>query len=75
MKRKFTVIALLIAMLAAMTACGGTTAADTTAADTTTAAPETEKPYLDNLPEKDFGGVPFTILIRETRAAYLVADE
>ena len=73
---KPTSVLLLTAILASMSACGGAAStADTTAADTTTAAPETEKPYLDNLPEQDFGGVDFTMLIRETRADFLVSDE
>ena len=70
MKNKQLFSAILCGILSAATlvSCGQTEAVSS--ADTTTAAPETTtSPYVDSLPEKDYGGDTFTTLIR-TEWAY-----
>ena len=61
--RKFTSALLLISILAALSACGGTEqpAADTTA-DTT--PEETLSAFEQNVPKADFGGAKFRIVGR-----------
>lgn len=67
-KQLFSTIMCGILSAATLVSCGQTEAVSS--ADTTTAAPETTtSPYVDSLPEKDYGGDTFTTLIR-TEWAY-----
>ena len=72
--KKILTILLLVSMLASLASCGGgeaETAADTeTTASETTAAEEVDplearRSIADDLPEKDFGGVTYTIMSDE----------
>ena len=73
--KRITTAMLLIAMLAGMTACGGTPAStDTTAAGGDTTAPAVTSP-LDALPQKNYGGEDFTIFGRTKYAYEFEAEE
>ena len=77
MKRSRYVSLFLLAALAIQTvACGGTpTGGEVTSTDTESTAPETEKPFLDDLGEYDFGGKDFTMLVRASRNDLICPDE
>ena len=65
MKRSISVLLLLVLLLSG---CGGTETAETNASAGVSAenqATETERPYLDSLPEVDLGGLTINTLIRE----------
>jgi len=77
MKRKY---ALLLALLMLLPSCAAepeeTEAVTSASADTTVPETETEKLYLDNIPEGvTFGGSNFNILIREEKVNDTISEE
>lgn len=78
MKRKIIALLLLVSMLSGMS-CGSVTDGSGTETDVSgTDGPvtaETEKPFLDDLGEYDFGGRDVAFLIRETRRTDLFPEE
>ena len=78
MKRKYAFLLALLMLLPSCAAEQEETTADTSAAADTSAEtePETEKLYLDNLPEDlNFGGSNFNMLIREEKVNDTISEE
>ena len=74
--KKIITLLLLAALAAQLFACGSEPAGgEDTTADTESTAPETEKPFLDDLGEYDFGGKDFTMLVRDSKYNFIAPDE
>ena len=74
MNRKLTLILALLLAAQCLPACGGDPAEDVTT-DTVPTAETTTAELVFSLPEKDFGGAEFNILVRTDRMYYLDTEQ
>ena len=75
--KKARILSLSLAMLMLLASCGeaAVSSGDTSAASDTTSTDTTADPLADNLPEKNWGGADFNLLVRTERLYYLDAEE
>lgn len=75
--KKTRILSLSLAMLMMLASCGEAevSSGDTSAASDTTPAETTADPLADNLPDKNWGGADFNLLVRTERLYYLDAEE
>lgn len=75
--KKARILSLSLAMLMLLASCGeaAVSGGDTSAASDTASAETTVDPLADNLPEKNWNGADFNLLVRTERLYYLDAEE
>ena len=75
--KKTRILSLSLAMLMMLASCGeaAVSSGDASAASDTTSAETTADPLADNLPDKNWGGADFNLLVRTERLYYLDAEE
>ena len=75
--KKARILSLSLATLMLLASCGeaAVSGGDTSAASDTASAETTVDPLADNLPEKNWGGADFNLLVRTERLYYLDAEE
>ena len=75
--KKTRILSLSLTMLMMLASCGeaAVSSGDASAASDTTPAETTADPLADNLPDKNWGGADFNLLVRTERLYYLDAEE